>query len=41
MIDLYNRETIVKLGEKVHSLPVISIYLDTSKTRPDSKKITR
>ena len=41
MIDLLKKDTIVQLGEKINELPVISIYLDTSKARPDAKKITR
>ncbi len=41
MISVFDRESIVKLGEKINTLPVITIYLDTSKTRPDAKKVTR
>ena len=41
MVDLFKKDTIVQLGEKINELPVISIYLDTSKTRPDAKKIAR
>ena len=41
MLDLFNKQSIVELGEKIHNLPVISIYLDTSKTHPDSLAIAR
>jgi len=41
MLSLFDRESIVKLGEKINNLPVITIYLDTSKTRPDAKKVAR
>jgi hypothetical protein len=41
MISLFDRDKIVELGEKVNNLPVISIYLDTSKTRPDAKQVAR
>ena len=41
MIDLFKKDTVVQLWKKINELPVISIYLDTSKTRPDAKKIAR
>ncbi len=41
MLDLFNKQTIVDLGEKINNLPVISIYLDTSKSHPDSLAIAR
>jgi len=41
MVDLFNKDEIIKLGEKVNNLPVITIYLDTSKSRPDAQKVAR
>ena len=41
MINLFNKDKIVQLGEKINNLPVITIYLDTSKSRPDAKQVAR
>ncbi len=41
MLDLFNKQSLVKLGEKINKIPVISIYLDTSKSYPDSLAISR
>ncbi len=41
MLDLFNRKQIADFGEKIHSNPVITIYLDTSKSTPDAQKRAR
>ena len=40
-LDLFNRESIVEFWEKIHEVPVITIYLDTSKYTPDAQKRAR
>ena len=41
MLDLFDREWIREFWEKIHEIPVITIYLDTSKTTPDAQKRAR
>ena len=41
MLNLFDRESIAQFGEKIHNTPVITIYLDTSKTTPDAQKRAR
>ncbi len=41
MLDIFDKEWIREFWEKIHEIPVITIYLDTSKTTPDAQKRAR
>lgn len=40
-LDLFDRQSIVDFWEQINEIPVITIYLDTSKTTPDAYKRAR